>query len=144
MTSSEQIPPPDRNTAERLAVIVDAAERAALKVIDDAEKEARSYLDEAQARADRIVAERLREAADELDAGPAGPERPDRHLREVEPEPGISPAGEDRNGSAAARLLATQMAVAGSSRKEIGTRLRNAFEIEDTDEILDAILGPED
>jgi hypothetical protein len=143
MTSSEQIPPPDRNTAERLAVIVDAAERAALKVIDDAEKEARSYLDEAQARADRIIAERLREAADELDAGP---ERPERHLREVEPEPepGISPAGEDRNGSAAARLLATQMAVAGSSRKEIGTRLRNAFEIEDTDEILDAILGPED
>ena len=36
-------------------------------------------------------------------------------------------------GSAAARLLATQMAVSGSSREEIETRLRNGFEIEDTE-----------
>ena len=42
-----------------------------------------------------------------------------------------------------ARLLATQMAVSGSSREEIAERLRNGFEIEDTDAILDAILGPE-
>ena len=48
------------------------------------------------------------------------------------------------SGSAAARLLATQMAVSGSSRTEIETRLRNGFEIEDTSEILDAILGPEE
>ena len=47
-------------------------------------------------------------------------------------------------GSAAARLLATQMAVSGSSREEIEMRLRNGFEIEDTGEILDAILGPEE
>ena len=46
-------------------------------------------------------------------------------------------------GSAAARLLATQMAVSGSSRVEIETRLRSGFEIEDTNEILDAILGTE-
>jgi cell division septum initiation protein DivIVA len=46
--------------------------------------------------------------------------------------------------AAGARLLATQMAVSGSSREEIEQRLRNRFEIEDTTPILDAILGPED
>jgi hypothetical protein len=35
------------------------------------------------------------------------------------------------------------MAVSGSSREEIEARLRSGFEIEDTSEILDAILGPE-
>jgi hypothetical protein len=163
--SSEHGPPeppkPSTKAADRLAVIVDAAERAALEVIDDAEKEARRYLEEAQARADLIVAQRLREVADELErkAGTA----PEPQLRpvapppplEAEPEPSPEPARERGNepepaategqaGSAAARLLATQMAVSGSSREEIETRLRNGFEIEDTGEILDAILGPED
>lgn len=46
--------------------------------------------------------------------------------------------------AAGARLLATQMAVQGSSREEIEQRLRNGFEIEDANAILDAILGPED
>jgi hypothetical protein len=36
------------------------------------------------------------------------------------------------------------MAVSGSSRAEIEERLRKGFEIEDTSEILDAILGPEE
>jgi vacuolar-type H+-ATPase subunit H len=48
---------------------------------------------------------------------------------------GTTPAG--------ARLLATQMAVSGSSREEIAARLRSGFEITDTQAILDAILGPE-
>jgi vacuolar-type H+-ATPase subunit H len=52
-----------------------------------------------------------------------------------EPEDSASPAG--------ARLLATQMAVSGSSRAEIEARLRNGFAITDTRAILDAILGPE-
>ena len=72
---SADTPPPSRKAAERLAVIVDAAERAALSVIDDAEKEDKRYLEDARARADQIVAERLREAADMLDRqGPADPE----------------------------------------------------------------------
>jgi cell division septum initiation protein DivIVA len=50
----------------------------------------------------------------------------------------------EREDAAGARLLATQMAVSGSSREEIEARLRNRFEIEDTKAILDAILGPED
>jgi vacuolar-type H+-ATPase subunit H len=53
----------------------------------------------------------------------------------VEVEEVASPAG--------ARLLATQMAVSGSSRAEIEARLRNGFAINDTRAILDAILGPE-
>jgi hypothetical protein len=45
--------------------------------------------------------------------------------------------------TAGARLLATQMAVAGSSRAEIERRLRNDFGIEDAEEMLNGILGPE-
>jgi hypothetical protein len=41
-----------------------------------------------------------------------------------------------------ARLLAAQMAVAGSSREEIETRLRDEFGIQDAGPILDGILGP--
>jgi vacuolar-type H+-ATPase subunit H len=54
---------------------------------------------------------------------------------EIASDIGGTPAG--------ARLLATQMAVSGSSRAEIESRLRNGFAIEDTRAILDAILGPE-
>jgi hypothetical protein len=54
-------------------------------------------------------------------------------------------AGEPREVAtpAGARLLATQMAVSGSSRAEIEARLRNGFAISDPRAILDAILGPE-
>lgn len=136
------------STAERLAVIVEAAEKAAASVIDDAEEQARRYLDEARAEADRIVAERLRAVADELDP-PASAPRSAPHLRPVEPSPsaeedGSAAALRSRNGSAGARLLATQMAVSGSSREEIEARLRSGFEIEDASGILDAILGPEE
>jgi hypothetical protein len=137
--------------AERIAAIIDAAEKAAAKVIDDAEEQARQHLEEAQARADRVVAERLRALADELDPL-ASSDRPGSHLRPVEPlptEPDVDGGKEapsalpGRASSAGARLLATQMAVSGSSREEIESRLRSGFEIEDTSEILDAILGPE-
>jgi hypothetical protein len=145
--SSRKRPPEPRaltsGTAERLAAIVEAAEQAAAKVIDDAEEQARRQLSEAGARADRIVAERLRALADELDP-PAASAKSEPHLRPVAavPQPG-EPAG-PRSGSAGARLLATQMAVSGSSREEIAERLRSGFDIEDTSEILDAILGPEE
>ena len=142
--------PSSTTTAERLAAIVDAAERAALKVIDDAEEEARRYLEEAQARADQIVAERLREAAELLE-GQRGAGAGEPRLRPVETDPAPAeeeeaepPPARQQSGSAAARLLTTQMAVSGSGRKEIEMRLRNGFEIEDTGEILDAILGPEE
>lgn len=129
-------------TAERLAAIVEAAEQAAAKVIDDAEEQARRQIEEASARADRIVAERLRDIADELDPPPAP--RGESHLRPVEPEAEPAAATGPRSTSAGARLLATQMAVSGSSRAEIEQRLRSGFDIEDASEMLDAILGPEE
>jgi hypothetical protein len=151
--SSEKFPrepgPPvsAADAAQRLARIVDAAERAAASVIDDAEQQAQRQLDEARERADLMVAERLRELADELDP-PRSEGRRTGHLKPVEtggadPEDGAEPLAQRRSGSAAARLLATQMAVSGADRAEIEARLRNGFDIEDTGEILDAILGPE-
>jgi vacuolar-type H+-ATPase subunit H len=171
-------------TAERLAAIVEAAERAAVTVIDDAEKQARRQLEEAAVEADRLVADRLaalaeltdsliaeaeavhgqserlvaalEEAKRRLGVGEPDAERrrePSRpnHLSAVDPvelpaetPTELRPAGGERNSAAGARLLATQMAVSGSSREEIEARLRNGFEIEDTASILDAILGPED
>lgn len=156
--SSQKLPPEQRpptsaaDAAQRLAVIVDAAERAAASVIDDAEKQAQQHLDEARARADRVVAERLRELADELDPPAAGERSGPPHLRPVENvasdfDGAIGRSKSDsprRSTSAGARLLATQMAVSGASREEIEARLRGGFDIEDTAEILDAILGPEE
>jgi len=161
------------STAERLATIVEAAERAAAEVIDDAEAQARGYLEDARSEADRMAAERLTAVADLADAlatevedfqsradrllallaelkAEAGGEPPPRggHLKAVtlsaEEENGGHPPERGPGTPAGARLLATQMAVSGSSREEIATRLRTGFEIEDTASILDAILGPED
>jgi vacuolar-type H+-ATPase subunit H len=173
-------------TAERLAAIVEAAERAAVTVIDDAERQARRHLEQARAEADAIVSDRLASLSDPTDslvaqaesirdqaerllssleeakrrlAAEAGIEGPDReserlsrssHLSAVaaveEPD-AEEPADQgtaERGTPAGARLLATQMAVSGSSREEIEARLRNGFDIEDATSILDAILGPED
>jgi hypothetical protein len=157
--SAEKLPPQRRppssaaDAASRLATIVDAAERAATSVINDAEAQGQRYLEEAHSRADRIVAERLRELADQLD--PPGSDDPpspgERHTGHLKPVEIAAGEGEDgdplaprRSGSAGARLLATQMAVSGASREEIEARLQNGFDIEDASEILDAILGPEE
>ena len=144
--SGDRPPASAAEAAQRLATIVDAAERAAASVIDDAERQAQQHLDEARDRADRVVAERLRELADELDP-PSATERRTGHLKPVEAPEEVGdeePQPQRRAGSAGARLLATQMAVSGASRVEIEARLRSGFEIEDTSEILDAILGPEE
>jgi hypothetical protein len=89
------------------------------------------------------VAQTRAELEDEPAPAPRG-----SHLTAVAPveEPAkvISEPFDGRQAQAGARLLATQMAVSGSSREEIASRLRNGFEIDDTDAILDAILGPED
>jgi hypothetical protein len=58
------------------------------------------------------------------------------------PPPAAQPAAGDAATSDGARLLAAQMAVAGSSRQEIEARLRSEFGIEDAAPILDGILGP--
>lgn len=140
-------------TAERIAVIIEAAERAAESVIDDAEEQAARHIEEARAQANRIAADRLREIADRLDPLDEKP-RGAVHLKPVETPPPGDEEGEreeqpeerpprQRSNLAGARLLATQMAVSGSSRGEIAQRLRTEFGIEDSNGILDAILGPE-
>jgi hypothetical protein len=160
-------------TAERLEAIVEAAERAAESVIDDAEEQARSHLAQARAEADRVgegkaagiselletllgqatalrqEAERLQATLEEAqarlqDGEAAGRQPRPPRLRAIGGEAEPEPAAEERRPDAAgARLLATQLAVSGSSREEIEQRLRDQFEIEDTKAILDAILGPE-
>ncbi|MBS1891776.1 MAG: hypothetical protein JST59_10815 [Actinobacteria bacterium] len=85
---------------------------------------------------------------DDLEARkPEGPALSIVGSREVEHpeggEPGFNGTPEEKPTPAGARLLATQMAVSGSSRLEIEERLRNGFAIKDTGAILDAILGPE-
>jgi len=151
MKASKQ-PPEDRppasttEAAERLAKIVDAAERAAAQVIDEAEEQGRHQLEEAKARADRLVADHLRTLADELDPPDAEEAVGPPHLKPVEPadDPPEADAAMPRSGAAGARLLATQMAISGISREEIESQLRSRFQLDDTSEILDAILGPED
>jgi hypothetical protein len=97
--------------------------------------------------------ERLAEAVPDREP-PAEPERR-AHLAAVAPieavpdsDPEFQPVVPVEGAAggatpAGARLLATQMAVSGSSREEIERKLRNGFGIEDTSAILDAILGPE-
>lgn len=168
-------------TADRLAAIVEAAEKAAVTVIDDAERQARKHLEAAEAEAERLVAARLGEISDLTDslvaqaediagrsaqlvasleeakrrlAGgePAAAPVRANHLTAVaaveESVVAVPTTPQSENGEAVtpagARLLATQMAVSGSSRTEIDARLRNGFDIEDTASILDAILGPEE
>jgi hypothetical protein len=78
-------------------------------------------------------------------SSPAGTQRaPAPHLKSVEPVAAPGAAGAvPGEPTAGARLLATQMAVAGSSRPEIENRLRSEFGIEDAGPMLDAILGPQ-
>jgi hypothetical protein len=74
---------------------------------------------------------------DEEPAAVAPPERPPQDVyAERRRSPGEIP-------TAGARLLATQMAVAGSSRAEIEQRLSSDFGVEDAEEMLNGILGPE-
>jgi hypothetical protein len=60
-----------------------------------------------------------------------------------QPPPPAHPIGSAEGApSDGARLLAAQMAVAGSSRQDIEARLREEFGIQDASPILDGILGP--
>jgi hypothetical protein len=61
-------PPLATTTAERLAAIVEAAEKAAVTVIDDAERQARQYLEAAEAEAEQLVVDRLGALSDLTDS----------------------------------------------------------------------------
>lgn len=155
--------------AERAAVaVIDDAEEQARRHLEEARAEADrlvadrlaslsgltdSLVDQAEAvsaESERLVA-KLEEAKRRLAAGEleeAEPGEPPEQARGAHLS-AVAPVEDGEHGPghgtpAGARLLATQMAVSGSSRREIEARLRNGFEIEDAASILDAILGPED
>jgi vacuolar-type H+-ATPase subunit H len=159
--------------AERAAVaVIDDAEKQARRHLDEAQAEAdrlvadrlaslTTLTDSLVTQAESIKGEaedlvaRLEDAKRRLAAGEEleqaevseSAEARGSHLSAVAPvedAEGASDGRSERGTPAGARLLATQMAVSGSSREEIEARLRNGFEIEDTASILDAILGPED
>jgi vacuolar-type H+-ATPase subunit H len=137
----------DRVVAERLAVLtaltdeVDA-QAAALGSQAEALREALARVKaELRGDAQRPSAPALT-VVGEAPAPPASdrsePSGPASAARES-PVPDPQTVG----AAAGARLLATQMAVSGSSRAEIEERLRDGFELADTGAILDAILGPD-
>jgi cell division septum initiation protein DivIVA len=153
--------------AERAAAgVIDDAEAQARRYLAEARREADQLAEGrvaelsnlidallSQAIALRREAERLQatleEARDRIEG--EGPERESQPEAEPEAprlravEGGATPrSATSRADAAGARLLATQLAVSGSSREEIAARLRSGFEIEDADAILDAILGPEE
>lgn len=156
--------------AERAAVaVIDDAEKQAQSHLEEAQAEADRIVNDRLAALSRLTdslvaqaettkgeseklvamleeAKRRIAAGEDLDDGEVTEPARVSHLsavaqvEEAEAKDGVPGQGTP----AGARLLATQMAVSGSSREEIEARLRNGFEIEDTEAILDAILGPED
>jgi hypothetical protein len=160
--------------AERAAAkVIDDAEAQAAERLREAEAEAGRLVsnrlgslseltdslvteaEELRTRSQRLLASLeqaqalLAGAEPERGAARAEGEARGAHLSAVAPveeerSPQPHAAGGGAGTPAGARLLATQMAVSGSSREEIESRLRSGFEVEDAGSILDAILGPED
>jgi len=147
----------DRIGAERgveLSRLVDALLADAVALRNGAERLVES-LHRAQDALRPVAAERPEQPSPPRLA-PVEPLRPREPVAAApEPAPQPEPAAEPRRRrgdeqaapasvTAGARLLATQLAVSGSSREEIDRRLRSGFELDDTSAILDAILGPEE
>jgi cell division septum initiation protein DivIVA len=127
---------------EDLSHMIDVLLDQADSLRRDAER-MQTLLEEAKFRIDPEQPDGAKAAAS--DRKEPAPPREAPRLRAVAQSEEPAPDPEAKSADAAgARLLATQMAVSGSSREEIEQRLRNRFEIEDTTPILDAILGPED
>jgi hypothetical protein len=127
----------------QLSEMVDSLLGQATSLRREAER-LQATLEEARSRIDPERPVEVREQSP-APGEPAPPLQEAPRLRAVSQPEQPAPAPEDEPVDAAgARLLATQMAVSGSSREEIEARLRNRFEIGDTTPILDAILGPED
>lgn len=133
----------ENRTAE-LSSLIETLLGQALSLRREAERlqatleEARDQIEEQGAAAPPAEPEPL-----EIEDEPEEPRAPRLRAVVFEEAPSAE-QGARRSDAAGARLLATQMAISGSTREEIAHRLRSGFEIEDTDAILDAILGPEE
>jgi hypothetical protein len=123
--------------ATELADLVDSLLGQAIALRQEAER-LQATLEEARSRIEGDEPAPAPELVEDREDQPEAP-----RLRAVEHDEPVE-ADDRRTDAAGARLLATQMAVSGSSREEIELKLRNGFQVEDADAILDAILGPEE
>ena len=94
-------------------------------------------------RAEPVAPPRYREPAP---VTPSAPRRPDPLDRAPEPPRHAAPNGpaaEDPGDARfdGARLVALQMAVAGSTREEVAAELQRAFRLQDPSSILDDVFG---
>jgi len=121
--------------ATELSDLIDSLLSQAISLRREAER-LQATLEGARGRVD---SEEGPEQGPRMGSGPAAP-----RLRAVDGGGDAVESEAKRADAAGARLLATQLAVSGSSREEIAARLRSGFQIEDPEAILDAILGPED
>jgi hypothetical protein len=151
-------PAPLSGVGRRVETVLEAAERAAADIRSDAEQWAERHLAETRRRADELVSDRARELSsiteDLLARAKAVAKESDELMRALDTASrralhlnGTGSSAESSNGSVqiersrrvsdGARLLATQMAVAGSSRETIASRLKEEFGILDSTPILD-------
>ncbi len=158
---------PQDSPVVRVETVLEAAERAAAEIRRDAQEWAERHMAEARLRADELVSQRVEELSgitDELLAVAQAVARQSEDLvraldatrdralraslrrredmgsnrREIEPAPrSVDPLDPIGSVSHGARLLATQMAVAGSNRETIAGRLRREFGVDDPGAILD-------
>ena len=147
--------------AKRIQMIIETAEAAADGIIAEAEAEAERYVDQVRSKSDLEAAdhahamaalsrsliaqaevlsresERLLRMIDSIDLEALPPV-----TAEVKTLPSLAP--EPDPFSPGARLLATQMAVAGASRDEVHDRLSNEFGVADLEPLLDYVFGTGD
>lgn len=128
----------------RIQVMIDAAERSATEIAESAALLAKRA-SEIRIESEELIASLEETKADiqqQLSPAPAEASRQGRLLASAaQAESETVEAAEENGLSPGARLLATQMSVAGSSRDEIENRLRNEFHIDEPESVLDEILG---
>lgn len=159
------------DATRRIHQIIDDADRQAGQIIMNAEVEARQYVQGVRQKTDEEAEQYARAMASLSDALISQAEALSRESQRLLSNIGDGVVPLARNGtepsqevtetlrevtetaqqefepdvtqsfSAGARLLATQMAVAGSTREDIRDRLVNDFGIGDPEPLLDSILG---
>jgi hypothetical protein len=141
--SEAELREPDASAAvsagERVETILQAAERAAADIRRDAEVWARQHMEETRRRADELATARIHQVSAIIDDLLVRAQTVAREVEAMEqaPRPELGPGEAAGGASYGARMLATQLAIAGSSRDQIATRLKEEFDVEDPEAILD-------
>jgi DivIVA domain-containing protein len=163
--------PLSAQAGEQVQAIVAAAERGAQEIRDAAHAEAREHVAHVTAAADRLRerieqierdmtqlvvdlregAERLRGDLDELQAGAgelsqasgsAAPEPEPEPVPEPTPPVAAVPAAAPKNGdSAAARIVALDMALSGTPREDTDHYLAEHYDLPDRSALLDEVYA---